>query len=191
MVKGLWQRKGIPGSGLGGLKGCMQANVEFGKGVCVQLQHNACAKEENGIFTLSAFSVYDRDQSQATVNSVLVYLDACACMELYREKYMVYSCRTLSVRQLWFITNFCHVLGRRCRMEEQSSCLDWEVHVVFWLGLPLVRSRCSNITDDGSTGLSINFHSSKLSHLHFSHCWSLLSLLLSAMLEVSGTSCCS
>lgn len=76
-------------------------------------------------------------------------------------------------------------------MEEQSSCLDWEVHVVFWLDLPPVRSCCSNITDDGSTGLSINFSSSKQSHLHFPHCWCLLSLLLSAMLEVSGTSCCS
>ena len=93
-------KQGNPRPWLGRAQGCVQANVEFDKGVCVQ--HNACAKEENGIFTSSAFSVYDGDPSYATLYLVLVYLDARACMELYREKYMVYSCSTLSVRQLLF-----------------------------------------------------------------------------------------
>ena len=95
-------KQGNPRPWLGRAQGCAQANVEFDKGVCVQLQHNACAKEENGIFTSSAFSVYDGDRSHATLYLVLVYSDARACMELYREKYMVYSCSTLSVRQLLF-----------------------------------------------------------------------------------------
>lgn len=93
---------GNPRPWLGRAQGCKQANVEFDKGVCIQLQHNACAKKENVIFTSSAFSVYDGDRSQAMLYSVLVYSDAHACMELYREKYMVYSCRTLSIRQLLF-----------------------------------------------------------------------------------------
>lgn len=74
-------------------------------------------------------------------------------------------------------------------MEEQSSCLDWEVHVAFWLGLPPERPRCSNVTGDGSTGLSIHF--SSLNILIYIFPAAGLSLLLSAMLEVSGTSCSS
>lgn len=157
----------------------------------VQLQHNMCAKEENGIFTSSAFSVYDGDRSQAMLYSVLVYLDARACVELPRETYGVFVLYTVNKEAFVSVPTFVMCCGGDVGWREQGSCLDWEVLVVFWLGLPPVRSRYTNITDDGSTGLSINFSSSKHSHLHFPHCCSLLSLLFSAMLEVSGTSCCS
>lgn len=79
-------------------EGYMQANVEY-------------AKKENGVFRSSACSVYDGDWSQDILCFVLVYLDACACMVLYREKSMVCLYCTLSIRQLCFSTNLCCAVG--------------------------------------------------------------------------------
>lgn len=114
----------------------MQAKMEFCKGVCVQLQHNACAKEENGIFTSSGFSAYDGDPSVSGSVVFCTGLFRCMCMHgvIQREVHGIF---VLSVRHLLFQYQLLLYAGGRCGMEEQSSCLDWE----FSLGPPPERSR--------------------------------------------------
>lgn len=110
MVKGLWQRKGIPGPGLGELRDVCKLMWSFTK-ESVQLQHNTCAKEENGIFTSSAFSVYDGDRSQAMLYSVPVYLDARACVELHRETYGVFVPYTVNKEAFVSVPTFVMCCG--------------------------------------------------------------------------------
>lgn len=170
MGKGLWQRKGIPGPGLGRTERYIQSNVEFEKGVC--------AKKELGIFRSSASSVYDGDVGLCCIWYWSVWM--CVRAWNYTEKCVLRLYCTLSIRQLLFQYQPLSCCGGRCGMEEQSSCPGWGVRVVFWLGPPPVGPHCCNITDGGSTGLPINFSSSKHSHLYFPHCWSLTSALCHA-----------
>lgn len=134
----MWQRKGILGPGSGGLKDVCKLIWSFTKESVFNSNTIHVQRKKIGfLYHHLSQCMMEIDLSQAVPYSVLVCLDACACMELYREKYMACLCCTLSVRQLLFQYQLLSYAGGRCGMEEQSSCLDWE----FSLGLPPVRSR--------------------------------------------------
>lgn len=188
MMKGLWQRKGIPGPGSGGLKDVCKLKWSSTKqSVFNSITMHVQRKKMEFLYHLLSQCMMEIHLSQAMLYSVLVYPDACTCMELYREKYMAYLCCILPVRQLLFQYQLLSYAGGRCGMEQQSSCLDWK----FSLGLPPERSRWVSLlmmAVYSSTLALLNILISIFSAAGFSfHFFSLPCLRYQALLAVLNT----